>query len=161
MSYRINIKQFSNFIKKFGERAELAIIDGLQESSLYLEGMIAEEIENAKPRPAVNTGALKRSIKSENTNIGAVVSVDAPHAPYVEHGTRPHFPPIEPLKNWVRQKGIATEENEVESIAFSIARHISVHGTRPRFFMKRAVGKLYSKRILDRFIIPKLDKIKP
>jgi hypothetical protein len=159
MSYRIGIKKFAKIVKYMGPKAEEAVILGLRESALYLETLIATEIENAKPRPAVNTGSLKRSIKTQATETGAITSVDAPHASFIEWGTRPHRPPIAPLKDWVRQKGLAGDEKEIEQIARAIADHIAVNGTEPRFYMKKAVGKLYSRRVLDRFVGGQLDKV--
>ena len=47
----------------------------------------------------------------------------------VELGTKPHFPPIEPLIDWVKARlGISTEK-EARGVAFLIARKIAVRGT--------------------------------
>jgi len=159
MTYKVSLHEFSKIVSEMGEKGEDATILGLQEAALYLEGIVASEIENASPSPAVNTGALKRSIKTTKTDTGAITSVDAPHAPFVEYGTRPHRPPIQPLVDWVLQKGIATEPKEAKRIAMGVSDSIAQHGTKPRFFMKKAVRKLYTKKIIKRFVDKHLAEI--
>lgn len=46
-------------------------------------------------------GELRDGIRSEPTRIVS----DAPHAAAVELGSRPHFPPLEPLIAWVKLRG--------------------------------------------------------
>jgi hypothetical protein len=56
---------------------------------------------------------------------GAVYST-AKHAPFIEFGTAPHFPPVDKIRAWCGRKGIP------ESAAFPIARAISERGTPER-----------------------------
>jgi len=49
---------------------------------------------------------LKDSITAQPHDRGAQISADAPHAAAVEVGSRPHFPPIEPLIRWVKLRGM-------------------------------------------------------
>jgi hypothetical protein len=159
MAYRIGIKKFSKKIREIGSEVEASIIKGLQSSAFRMAGLVAESIESAKPRAAVNTGELKRSIRTEMTAKGAIVSVDAPHAAWVEYGTRPHRPPLQPMEDWVKQKGIASDPKEIKQIARAIAESIAINGTKPRFYMKRAVGKLYRLKVLDQEIGRELDDL--
>lgn len=52
------------------------------------------------------------------------------YAEYVDLGTRPHFPPVEALMDWVKARFGTQSEREARSIAFLIARKISRVGTK-------------------------------
>jgi hypothetical protein len=157
MAYRVGIRKFANIIKTLGPDAKKAIIRGLQSTALQTEKIIVNNIENAKPYPAVNTGELKNSVNTKMFPIGAIVSINAPHASFMEHGTRPHFPPLGPMMNWVRQKGIVSGEKEIKKVAFLISKSISIHGIKPRFFVKKSIQSLYKRKILDKEINRELN----
>lgn len=110
------------------DELEAAMIGSL----LYLEGQTAE-------RTPVNLGTLRRSYTSEvSTFVDAVfgkMSSPVTYALPVEMGTRPHYPPLEPLINWVEAKlGLAGDE--AESAARGIQRKIGRFGT-PGYGMAR------------------------
>lgn len=83
--------------------------------------------------PVGATGLLRSSILAQDTvalsdQVIGVVGTSNPYAIPVELGTRPHFPPVEALEDWVRARlNVAPEE--VRSVAFLIARKIAAHGT--------------------------------
>lgn len=105
-------------------------------------------------------GDLKKSIGYEKElflqGIGArlTVGAGAQHAEWVHDGTRPRkkFPPIEPIRYWVREKLAIFDEQEIKSVAFLIARSIKERGTsmsapgagdgpRPKPFLDFALSK--------------------
>lgn len=47
-------------------------------------------------------GDLRQSLQTDDHRIFS----DAPHAAAVENGSRPHFPPLEPLIAWVKLRGM-------------------------------------------------------
>ena len=57
------------------------------------------------------------------------------YLPYIEKGTKPHWPPREPIEQWIRDKGIEPYPDKngrlptVQGLAFLIARKISREGT--------------------------------
>ncbi len=84
------------------------------------------------------TGALAQSIQPgditvTDDNVVALVEANAEYASYVEWGTRPHFPPIDALKDW------AAKFLGDEKLAFIVARAIARRGTRPYNFMGQAL----------------------
>ena len=93
-----------------------------------------------------DTGKLRQSIKADSRDgwRSAEIGATATHAPFIEKGTKPHFPPSKALEPWVRRKarggrrrpgsaiGRNRLENEVKGIAFVIARKISRKGTKAR-----------------------------
>lgn len=101
-------------------------------SLLYLEGQTAE-------RTPTNLGTLRRSyISRVSTFIDAVfgeMSSPVTYAMPIEMGTRPHFPPLEPLINWVEAK-LGLVGDEAEGAARGIQRKIGRFGT-PGYGMAR------------------------
>lgn len=92
---------------------------------------------------------------SETGVIGMVTS-NLNYAEPVELGTRPHFPPIAALIDWVVQK-LDVPEKDARNVAYLVARKISREGTRPQLMFTRAleqqqpaVGNIF-EAALDRF----------
>lgn len=81
-------------------------------------------------------GNLRNSIHTRKASVsGGVivgkVSTPSPYALPVEDGSRPHWPPLEPLKLWAKRK------LGDESLAFLIQRKIARSGTKAhRMFQK-------------------------
>lgn len=54
---------------------------------------------------------------------------------YVEYGTKPHFPPMDKILEWIRVKPVLPRPNDngdlptPQQLAYLIARSISLHGT--------------------------------
>jgi Bacteriophage HK97-gp10, putative tail-component len=86
---------------------------------------------NVRQLDAFDTGELYNSfvvtISPQGLSVG--VASKSPYAPYVEFGTRPHFPPLEPIRRWCISRGLPA------SAAFPIARAISERGTPERPFL--------------------------
>lgn len=72
-----------------------------------------------------------------DTLIGGL-GTSCPYAEPVELGTRPHFPPVQPIADWVRAKLGETDPGAARSIAFCIARKIAAQGTEGQHVFKRA-----------------------
>jgi len=93
---------------------------------------------NVKEIDAFDTGELYSSIKVSASAKGrsVVVYSDSKHAPFIEFGTAPHFPPLDAIRAWCARKGIPI------AAAFPIARAISERGTpeRPWLYPAYKVG---------------------
>lgn len=87
----------------------------------------------AKVNAPVDTGRLRASITPSVTAttdaIQGVVGSNVVYAPYVELGTRPHWPPVSALETWARSHGTS---------AFLVARAIARRGTKARKYLERA-----------------------
>lgn len=53
---------------------------------------------------------LERSLRVESRGGNVRIVADAPHAAPVETGSRPHWPPLEPLVRWVKLRGMQGHE---------------------------------------------------
>lgn len=74
------------------------------------------------------THQLRGAALGDGAGVAGTVGSSLNYALPVELGTKPHFPPIEPLRDWVERKlGIGPEQSR--SVAFLIARKISQRGT--------------------------------
>lgn len=63
---------------------------------------------------------------------------------WLENGTKPHFPPIEPIENWITVKHIVPRTigkrvPTTKQLAFLIAREISINGTKPTKLLQKTI----------------------
>jgi len=88
---------------------------------------------DAKINAPVDSGRLRASItpdvRTDGDTVMGVVGSNVTYAPYVETGTRPHWPPVGALETWARRHG---------TTAFVVARAIARRGTRAHRYMQRA-----------------------
>ncbi len=143
MAKRVTIEQFATEMRKLPKKLEAAIVKGLRSAALRGHQFVVEEIDHASPRPAVDRGELRQSVASQRIEGGARLYVDAPHAAIMELGTRPFWPPQEPLAEWALRKGLADDEEEAAEVAFAVARTIATFGIAPRHYFKKGVQRTY------------------
>lgn len=77
-------------------------------------------------RVPVAFGELRDGIRPELTAKGARIVSDAPHAEPVEVGSRPHWPPLDPLIAWVKlraSQGLLTPRQRVRLPGTTTIRH--------------------------------------
>jgi HK97 gp10 family phage protein len=98
----------------------------------------------AKRIVARDTSNLARSITHRvESGIGRVRGIWGTavfYGPYVEKGTRPHFPPVAALVGWARRHG---------ANPYAVARGIALNGTRAQPFMKPSFEQTKPKAIQD------------
>jgi hypothetical protein len=96
------------------------------EAELLLERAVQEKtpVGVYVLRPSISARAPE---VSQDVVIGEV-GTSVAHAVPVELGTRPHFPPVEALEDWVMRK-LGVPEQEAHGVAFLVARKIAARGT--------------------------------
>lgn len=98
-------------------------------------------------------GGLVGSIFTEEQqladNVIGMVATALPYAEYVELGTKPHFPPLQPLQDWAMAK-LGVSEEEAPSVAFLIARKIARVGTKADGTWQR-VAESQKDRAIEHF----------
>jgi bacteriophage HK97-gp10 putative tail-component len=105
---------------------------------------IADNAErNIREIDAYDTGELYGSIeiKSAKNGLDYAVGSTAEHAPFIEFGTAPHFPPVDAIRDWCIRKGLPA------SAAFPIARAISERGLPERPFLRPAFLAAQSEHV--------------
>ena len=89
---------------------------------------------DAKKLSPVDTGTLRSSIAPDITlkahGIEGAVGSPLKYAPFVELGTRPHFPPLSALQVWARRHGVSAR-----AVQLAIGRR----GTKANEFLKGAL----------------------
>lgn len=131
----------------------------------YLHRMCMKILADAdkiiRDKKAIASGEMVRNLRETvYKEAGKIVGVagtgkNVPYSIYRHEGTKPHFPPVEPIKAWVIRKGLvgkkATERSlsrtkkgraaldEAGQIAFLIARKILKSGTTGLPFLKMAL----------------------
>ncbi len=90
---------------------------------------------------ASNVDILKMHLQKE-------IRYNASYAACIEFGTRPHFPPVDELKPWVRRK-LGVSLKNVDNVARRIAWKIYHYGTDPQPFLTPPINEYVSKGILE------------
>lgn len=117
-------------------------------------GMMAQR--RARRKAPVDTGQLRASIGLETKPLYAWVGSRFKYAAAMEEGAKPHWPPQEPIVQWVwrnRAKfGVVTErgrpargvraQRQVERIAFVVRRAIGRRGLKGHGYMKDAMEQV-------------------
>lgn len=100
------------------------------EIDLLVQGELQQEL----PRGAGGlhgaglAGSVARKEHVLSNRVVGMVFTSEPYATYVELGTRPHKPPIQPLKDWV-EAVIGLRGEDAEEVAEAISWKIARHGT--------------------------------
>ena len=114
------------------------IVNAMRDATLIVQ-------RSARQNAPVDTGRLRASITPEiratPVEVVGVVGSNVVYAPFVEMGTRPHFPPTAALETWAARHGL---------VAFLVARAISRRGIRAVRFLQRAFEDNRG-RIVNRF----------
>lgn len=121
----LNIQRVTQMLEQAPAIAQQELLAAMTWADLLLQREVAERTPTAH-------GTLRASIFSEERIQGdgvlGVVASPLAYAEYVELGTRPHFPPLEPLEDWVKTKfGLAGDE--ARGVAFAVALSIAARGT--------------------------------
>lgn len=111
----------------------------------------------------IATGNLFNSVSSEVTLNGQsfIVEFRMPeYGEYLEQGTKPHFPPLNAIENWIRVKRIVPRQDmqgklpTERQLAFLIARKISEEGTPATHLWEKANALTFNEwnKLIDEAI---------
>lgn len=104
MAKTLTVRQFAGLCEALPPLLQEAAIRGLRSAGARGVSVVVHEIDHAEPYPAVNVGEMRQAARSEPIPEGAELSVGTPQAVWMEYGTRPHMPPLEPLIVWATRK---------------------------------------------------------
>lgn len=134
LAYSIDLGGLKELQTAF-RKAPQIVVDELERATIEADSLIEREVKDRIP-----TGAhqlLRASVFSEEqvsaTGVIGVVASPMNYALPVELGTKPHFPPVDSLIDWVKEKFGIREEKAARGAAFLVARKISIHGTAGQF----------------------------
>jgi len=132
----IEIEADFSEMEEAAEALEAAAVEVREQIPTVMGKAVLVLEREAKVLAPVDTGRLRSSIASEVRGAAmetvGVVGSNVEYAPYVELGTKPHFPPYRPgtpLGRWAELHGVS---------AFAVALVISRRGTKARKFLQGA-----------------------
>ena len=113
---------------------------GTREASLLLE----REIRDHTPVGVGGGGGLRGSWSAREPrvladNVIGEVGTPSPYALAVELGTKPHFPPVQPLADWAQYK-LGLSPAEARGVGFVIARKIAQRGTEGAHMVTKGIA---------------------
>lgn len=132
MKVKITLKGMDALMKEIGrQKSKTALIK--QEVLASALDIKTQAVDNLRALGAWDKGGagLAGSIIVETTpnGLSAEVGSPLPYAPYVEFGTRAHFPPMEALEDWARKHKVPV---------FLVARAIAKRGLPARPYLNPA-----------------------
>jgi hypothetical protein len=170
-------------IERVPEIVRELLTEEILAAAAELEGRIKSRIREIG---AITTGQMAGSyavsqVPNQSNEIMVRVGTPVEHGDYLEFGTRPHFPPLEPIKRWVENKlnviavgvtfeggkakptGKATRQftrirnldardRAITKIARAVQFSIAQTGMRPRHFVRDALQSLGLEYQLRDFI---------
>lgn len=137
MDIRVNLDNASVITRAFAQ-APAVVLDELETTFGTLMAYLQREAQENTPTAA---GTLR---SGWTVDVQTLTQLDAvfgrltnplPYALPVELGTRPHWPPYEPILNWVEQK-LNLSGDDAEAAARGLQRKIASVGT-PGYGMAR------------------------
>lgn len=133
----VALAQLQASLQAAPQRTVAALLAAMTSATLLLQREVQDTL------PAVS-GLTRNSVGQDafSTATGAlgVVGSAQPTALFVELGTRPHMPPVEPLISWVQQR-LGVSAQDAKRVAFLVARKIARVGTPPQLIFKKALDR--------------------
>ena len=140
----IDTREAAAQARAWAEAPEIVVeelVAGMREATLLAEREVKENTPLGVGGAAAGLHApiAAREPQVAGNAVIGVVATSAPHAIPVELGTRPHFPPIQPLEDWARVK-LRVPAGEARGVAFAIAHKIAKEGTEGAFMFERGLA---------------------
>lgn len=130
----------------------------LTEYKMRFDELIKKKIQD---EDMIATGQLLASIHTEVEEDGYIYKVvlnSREYIKYLESGTKPHWPPTEPILKWVRDKKLPTAEYTGDKklptekqLAYLVRRKISIEGTEAKPIIATTVEQL-NEQYLPRLV---------
>lgn len=127
-------------------QAPQMVADELRAATLEATQLLEREVKEETPVGIGGGGGLRGSIAAREpvvsgTGVLGVVGTAQPYAVPVELGTRPHFPPVQPLADWAERK-LGVPAAQARDVGFLIARKIARRGTEGAHMFERAFERV-------------------
>lgn len=123
-----DLKGLLELTRKYPEASTSARVSRITEALLLLERVVKQKTPVGAGPIHLRDTIFQKVERGTSAVIGLLGS-PAIYGECVEMGTKPHFPPIAPIRHWVEKK-LGITGKEAGSVAFLIARAISKRGTK-------------------------------
>jgi len=102
--------------------------------------MFSQSQENIVTMGITDQGLLLKSGSITMKPDGAEIVYAVDYAGYIEYGTKPHWAPFEPIKEWTKRK-LGEDEDVAKAIWIKIARE----GTDPQPYARDAIKMVIAR----------------
>lgn len=123
-------------------------------------------IDTLKRYNKVSTGQMVNSIGFNINSNGNVEVFSAPYIEFIDKGRKAgKGVPVSMLREWVKRKGLATNPQKIDQIAFAVSRKIKLRGIKPTPIFEPLFKQslpLWDKlidKIMDKEVQQMLDKV--
>lgn len=129
----------ANFKVEINKQELIKLID--EKLDEIADDIFANSQQNIVDKGIIDEGTLLKTGNVNREELKKTIVYPVPYADTIEFGRMPSdkMPPLESLKAWVKRKGIAVDEKEINSIAWAIAQDIKNNGQEPRPFLGPAI----------------------
>ena len=122
-----NLEGLDSLVNRFPEVSREVRESKISEALLLLEAAVKEKTpQGAGPIHLRDT--IFPKVQAYGEKVEGILGTPQVHGEPVELGTKPHFPPVEPIRFWV-ERVLGIQGKEAKGVAFLIARAISKRGT--------------------------------
>lgn len=147
---RLGLKVDTKEAQRAVQKAPVETLEAIHKTLLQVA--IKTQATFRKNMPTGKTGMLRKTVNIVWLNKVAVkIEPTEEYADYVEHGTRPHFPPIDAITPWARMRGIDP---------YRLAWGIAHHGTKAHPYLMRTFQEVepFAEQQLEKNIKEVIDK---
>lgn len=149
-----NTELIAQLLRKYPQQTVLAMQTAMIETTTYIEARIKND------SPAA-TGLLRDSwtslVEVSDSGITGIVGTASMYALPVELGSKPHTPPIQPIREWVVLKlGV---DDDVERVAWGIVNKIRKYGTKGQFTVQGVIDDKNTALIYEQIIEKHLNRV--
>lgn len=143
MEIRIDFERLTQLREQLAKNAQV-VREELLAAVTEADALLLREVKERTPRASGTLRSSALAVERVTGPFGVEGLVGSPlnYAAPVELGTKPHFPPVDALVDWVKTKLGIQEEKEARGVAFLVARKISREGTKGAAMFGEALGDM-------------------
>jgi len=117
-----DLVRLDDMLKTAPEIVDQELLAFTQAMTSHLEAEVVDRTPTGVNQMLRRT--IAGTVSATPSGMLGVVATNSPYGPAVEHGTKPHWAPLEPLVDWVKGKiNAADPEAVARRIRFKIAHH--------------------------------------
>ncbi len=136
VSFIVDMRRLQQRVAR-GEKTVPATLDRFVQRAAN-EFARAEKIQAPKALSLLTNSIQATKLDTAYYSVGPKVK----YAAAVNNGGRPHWAPLQPLKDWLRVVKRVTDQHELHDRAKGLQRFIAAHGTKANPFVQRTRTKM-------------------
>lgn len=126
---RIDSRDIERLVRQYPDASRDARVRRISEALLLLEAEVKEDTPYGAGPIHLRDTIHAQPAQVSGKRVWGVMGTPAEHGVPVEMGTKPHFPPIDPLQFWAEQV-LGVDTSVSRGVAWAIAIKISKKGTK-------------------------------